>query len=67
MKQTEIRLGLNPWAADSTSCDIFGAVPPPGHLILLISWKDNASEQAYEDSFFVKDNARGRRGHAIRD
>jgi heme-degrading monooxygenase HmoA len=30
-------LGLNPWAADSTSRDIFDAVLTPGDLILLIS------------------------------
>ncbi len=60
-------LGLNPWAADSTSWDIFDAVLTPGDLILLISWKDNAAAQAYEDSFFAKDNARSRRVRVIRD
>jgi hypothetical protein len=60
-------LGLNPWAADSTSWDIFDAVLTAGDLILLISWKDNAAAQAYEDSFFAKDNARSRRVRVIRD
>ena len=43
-------LGLNPWAADSRSWDIFDAVLTPGDLILLISWKDAAAAQAYEDA-----------------
>src|SRR5499426_1553371 len=36
-------LGLDPWAADSTSWDIFDAILTPGELILLISWKDAAA------------------------
>jgi hypothetical protein len=67
MKQTDIRLGLNPRAAGSKSWEIFDAVLTLGDLIVLISWKDNAAEQAYEDSFFAKDNARSRRDRVIRD
>jgi hypothetical protein len=43
-------LGLNSWAADSTSWDIFDAMLTPGDLNLLVSWKDAAA-------------ARGVRGH----
>jgi heme-degrading monooxygenase HmoA len=60
-------LGLNPWAADSTSWDIFDSVLAPGDLILLVSWKDNAAAQAYEASFYAKDNARSRQVRVIRD
>jgi heme-degrading monooxygenase HmoA len=60
-------LGLSPWAADSTSWDIFDAVLIPGDLILLVSWKDNAAARAYKTSFHAKDNARSRQVRVIRD
>ena len=60
-------LGLNPWAADSTSWDIFDAVLTPGELILLISWKDAAAAQAYEDASAPNDKARVRRVRIVRD
>jgi heme-degrading monooxygenase HmoA len=60
-------LGLNPWAADSTSWDVFDAVLTPGDLTLLISWKDNAAAQAYEDASAPRDNVRRRRVRIIRD
>jgi heme-degrading monooxygenase HmoA len=53
-------LGLNPWAADSTSWDIFDAILTPGKLILIISWKDAAAAQAYEDTSAPNDKARVR-------
>jgi heme-degrading monooxygenase HmoA len=60
-------LGLNPWAADSTSWDIFDAILTPGDLTLLISWKDAAAAQAYEDAFLPNDNTRIRRVRIVRD
>ena len=60
-------LGLNPWAADSTSWDIFDAVLTPGDLILLISWKDAAAAQAYEDASAPNDKARIRSVRIVRD
>jgi heme-degrading monooxygenase HmoA len=60
-------LGLNPWAADSTSWDIFDAVLTPGDLILVISWKNAAAAQAYEDSSALNDNARVRTVRIVRD
>jgi heme-degrading monooxygenase HmoA len=60
-------LGLNPWAADGTSWDIFDAVLAPGELILLISWKDAAAAQAYEDASAPNDKARMRRVRIVRD
>src|SRR6185437_13596093 len=53
-------LGLNPWAADSTSWDIFDAELAPGDLMLLISWKDAAAALAYEDASVPNDKARVR-------
>ncbi len=60
-------LGLNPWAADCTSWDIFDAVLTPGDLILLISWKDAAAARVYEDAAAPNDKARVRRVRIIRD
>jgi hypothetical protein len=54
-------------AADSTSWDIFDAVLTPGDLILLISWKDAAAAQAYEDAAAPNDNARVRKVRIVRD
>jgi heme-degrading monooxygenase HmoA len=60
-------LGLNPWAADSTSWDIFHAILTPGDLVLLVTWKDAAAAQAYEDSSAPNDKARLRRVRIVRD
>src|SRR3954451_15659137 len=60
-------LGLNPWAADSMSWDIIDAILTPGELILLVSWKDAAAAQAYEDASAPNDNARVRRVRIVRD
>jgi len=60
-------LGLNPWAADSTSWDIFDSMLTPGDLILLISWKDAAAAQAYEVASTLDDNSRFRKVRIVRD
>jgi heme-degrading monooxygenase HmoA len=60
-------LGLNPWAAESASWDIFDAVLTPGDLILLISWRDAAAAQAYEDGLALRKNVRLRRVRVVRD
>ncbi|QOG19165.1 antibiotic biosynthesis monooxygenase family protein [Bradyrhizobium sp. SEMIA] len=60
-------LGLNPWAADCISWDIFEALLTPGDLILLISWKDAAAALAYEDTSVLDDKARVRRVRIVRD
>jgi heme-degrading monooxygenase HmoA len=60
-------LGLNPWAAESTSWDVFDAVMTPGDLILVMSWKDAAAAQVYEDIVPLRDGARLRRARIIRD
>src|SRR5262249_56084357 len=43
-------LGPNPGAPASTAWGSFPAILTPGELILLISWKDAAAAQAYEDA-----------------
>jgi heme-degrading monooxygenase HmoA len=60
-------LGLNPWADNSMSWDIFEAVLTPGDLILLISWKNAAAAQAYDDSSMPNEKARIRRVRIVRD
>ncbi|WP_342738641.1 antibiotic biosynthesis monooxygenase [Bradyrhizobium sp. B117] len=60
-------LGLNPWAADCMSWDIFETLLTPGELILLISWKDAAAALAYEDTSVLDDKARFRRVRIVRD
>jgi hypothetical protein len=60
-------LGLNPWAAESTSWDVFDAVLTPGNLILLISWKDEKAALAYEDASLPAHKSRVQRVRIIRD
>lgn len=60
-------LGLNPWSSGSLSWDIFEAILAPGDLILLVSWKDAAAAQAYEDTSGPSDKARIRRIRIVRD
>jgi heme-degrading monooxygenase HmoA len=43
-------LGLNPYADGMLSYDVFDAVLSPGDLVLLCSWRDNASAEAFETS-----------------
>lgn len=60
-------LGLNPWADNMISWDIFDAVLTPGDLIVLVSWKDATAARTYEDSSAPNDNARMRRVRIVRD
>ncbi|MBR1170135.1 antibiotic biosynthesis monooxygenase family protein [Bradyrhizobium liaoningense] len=60
-------LGLNPWAADSISWDIFEALLTPADLMLLISWKNATAALAYEDTSTLDDDVRIRRVRIVRD
>ncbi|SDJ35835.1 Heme-degrading monooxygenase HmoA [Bradyrhizobium sp. Rc2d] len=60
-------LGLNPWAADTMSWDIFEALLTPRDLMLLISWKDAAAAQVYEDTSALNDKTRVRKVRIVRD
>ena len=60
-------LGLNPWAAESTSWDIFDAVLTPGDLILLISWKNAAAAEDYVQYSNSMEGARVRQVRIVRD
>jgi heme-degrading monooxygenase HmoA len=60
-------LGLNPWADNMTSWDIFDALFTPGDLIVIVSWKDAAAAQAYENSSAPNEKARMRTVRIVRD
>ena len=60
-------MGLDPRADGMLEWDLFDAVLTPGDLILLISWKDHAAAERFEDEFTVPDGARLRRVRVVRD
>ena len=60
-------LGLNPDADGLVAWDVFDAVLTPGELILMISWRDNAAAEAFDNEFSVPDGFRARRVRVVRD
>jgi len=60
-------LGLAPDASGLVAWDVFDAVLTPGDIILLVSWRDHASAEAFEGSVSLKDGARFRRVRVVRD
>jgi heme-degrading monooxygenase HmoA len=60
-------LGLNPDADGLVAWDVFDAVLTPGELILMISWRDNAAAEAFDNEFTVPDGFRARRVRVVRD
>jgi hypothetical protein len=60
-------LGLAPQASGLVSWDVFDAVLTPGDTILLMSWKNNDSAEAFESSANLPEGARLRRVRIVRD
>jgi heme-degrading monooxygenase HmoA len=60
-------MGLDPRADGLLDWELFDAVPTPGDLILLISWRDHAAAERFEDEFTVPERARLRRIRIVRD
>ena len=60
-------LGLPSETAGLASWDVFDAVLTPGELILMISWRDNAAAEAFDNEFTVSDGFRARRVRVVRD
>jgi heme-degrading monooxygenase HmoA len=60
-------LGLVPEASGLVEWDVFDAVPTPGDVILLMSWRDQSAAEAFEASTGLPDGARLRRVRVIRD
>jgi heme-degrading monooxygenase HmoA len=60
-------LGLDPYALDMVSWDVFDAVLTPGDLILMLVFKDRAAADQFGDTVLLKENARLRQVRVIRD
>ncbi len=60
-------LGLNPQMAGLAGWDILDAVLTPGDIILLITWHDKSSADAFESSLTLREGSRLRRVRVIRD
>jgi heme-degrading monooxygenase HmoA len=60
-------LGLDPYADGLIDWDVFDAVLTAGDLILLISWRDHAAAEAFEDTDPLPNGARLRRIRVVRD
>jgi heme-degrading monooxygenase HmoA len=60
-------LGLNPYADGMLSWDVFEAVLTLGDLILMMSWRDQAAAEGFENAVDLKEGARLRRVRVIRD
>jgi hypothetical protein len=60
-------LGLETDAPGLVSWDVFDAVPTPGDIILLTSWRDKAVAEAFEAATKLPDGARLRRVRIVRD
>jgi hypothetical protein len=60
-------LGLDPYADGMLSWDVFEAVLTPGDLILMLTWRDEASARTFEDVARLPDGVRLRRVRVVRD
>jgi heme-degrading monooxygenase HmoA len=60
-------LGLAPNAAGLVGWDVFDAVLTPGDVVLLLSWRDQAAAEAFENGLSLPDDARLRRVRVVRD
>jgi hypothetical protein len=50
-----------------TDWDVFEAVLTPGDLILMLTWRDAAAAQAFEDTAILPEGGRLRRIRVVRD
>src|SRR4029434_6943685 len=60
-------LGLAPNAAGLAAWHVFDAVLMPGEIILLMSWSDHSTSEAFEGTVSLQDRARLRRARVVRD
>jgi heme-degrading monooxygenase HmoA len=60
-------MGLDAGASGLLAWDVFDAVLTPGDLILLISWRDHESAEAFERSLSMPNAERLRRVRVVRD
>jgi heme-degrading monooxygenase HmoA len=60
-------LGLKPDAVGLAAWDVFDAVLTPGDIILMMSWRNRAAADAFEQAATLPENARLRRVRVVRD
>ena len=60
-------MGLDPRGEGLLEWELFDAVLTPGDLTLLISWRDHAAAERFEDELTVPEGARLRRVRVVRD
>ena len=60
-------LGLAPNASGLVAWDVFDAVLVPGDIILLMSWRDHSTAEAFEAKVSLQNGARLRRIRVVRD
>ena len=60
-------LGFPASAPGLVAWDVFDAVLTPGDIILLVSWRDRATAEAFEGAVSLQDGARLRRVRVVRD
>jgi hypothetical protein len=60
-------LGLDPYAGDMMSWDVFEAVLTPDDLILMLVFKDQTSADRFSDIALLKPGARLRQVRVVRD
>jgi heme-degrading monooxygenase HmoA len=60
-------LGLRPDFANAISWDVFDAVLDPGHFIVLATWLNATTAEAFERRISIERNVRVRRVRIIRD
>ena len=60
-------LGLDPYAQEMVSWDVFDAVLTPGDLVLMMVFKDRAAADQFGDTVLLKERARLRQVRVVRD
>jgi heme-degrading monooxygenase HmoA len=60
-------LGLDPYAAEMVSWDVFEALHAPAELILMLVFRDRAAADQFCDTVLLKEQARLRQVRVIRD
>ena len=65
-------MSLSGWASRPmlqvlSARDVFDAVLMPGEIILLMSWRDHSTAEAFESRVSLQDGARLRRVRVVRD
>lgn len=66
-QEIALHLGFDLNSCDRVSWDVFDAVLTPGEIILMISWKDQATAKAFALSATTPDDARVRAVRVVRD